>query len=223
MKSGSFPTLWISHQDAWAPLRRVAQWRFFQDKEMLYQAGSPAHELYLLETGRVRLFSHSARGRNLTLSVVEPGDIFGELALFPHKHQASQAQALSAGALYAIPRRQLEPFLGSDPSLILHIMENLGRRLQAVERRLGDLVFKSVPDRLAALLLDLAGPVTGQSHGPARLPDHYTHSQLAEMINTHRETVTKTLNRFQDDRLLEFDRRWIVLLDMPRLREMAMR
>lgn len=223
MKTGSLPPMFRTQQDPWAFLKRVGQRRTFGRKSMLARVGDPANELYLLEQGRVRLFSRSPQGRNLTLSVVEPGDIFGEQVLFPNQRWVSDAQALSDGALYAIPRHQLEPLLEQDPSLVLRVMENLGQRLQAVERRLGDLVFKSVPERLAALLLDLVGPRAVQGEGPTPVPNRYTHLQLAEMINTHRETVTKVFNRFRDDRLLDFDRRGIVLLDMERLREMALR
>jgi CRP-like cAMP-binding protein len=204
-------------------LKQSAQRRTFSRKDMLARVGDSAHELYLLQEGRVRLFSHSPQGRNLTLSIVEPGDIFGEQVLFPKQNWVSDAQALSDGVLYAIPRHKLELLLEQEPDLVLRIMENLGQRLQAVERRLGDLVFKSVPERLAALLLDLVGPKARQSEGPTPVPNRYTHLQLAEMINTHRETVTKVVNRFRDDRLLDFDRKGIVLLDMDRLREMALR
>ncbi len=223
MKSGSVPTFLKVRPDPWTSLKRVAERRPFHKKQVLYRNGDRADELYLLEQGRVRLFNHSSQGRRLTLSIVEPGDIFGEMALFSAGRHASEAQALSDGMLYVVPRRQLEQLLEQDPTLVLRVMENLGRRLQAVERRLGDLVFKSVPERLATLLLDLVGPTADQVRGPTRLPYRYTHQQLAEMINTHRETVTKIFNRFRDDRLLEFDRGGIVLLDMERLREMAMR
>lgn len=223
MKSGSLPQLSTIRRDPWASLKQVAQRRPFQKKQSLFRLGDPAEELYLLDQGRVRLYNDSAQGRSLTLSVVEPGDIFGEMVLFPGHRRASHAQALSDGVLYALPRRQLERLLEREPALVMEVMENLGRRLQAVERRLGDLVFKSVPERLAALLLDMAGSAGQHGSGPMRLPHRYTHQQLAEMINTHRETVTKVFNRFRDDRLLEFDRRNIVLLDMRRLREMALR
>jgi CRP-like cAMP-binding protein len=223
MKTGSLPPMFRTPQDPWASLKQIAQHRTFGRKDTLARVGDPATELYLLAQGRVRLFSHSPQGRNLTLSVVEPGDIFGELVLFANQRWVSDAQALSDGALYAIPRHKLEVLLEQDPSLVLRVMENLGQRLQAVERRLGDLVFKSVPERLAALLLDLVGPNARQNDIPTRVPNRYTHLQLAEMINTHRETVTKVFNRFRDDRLLDFDRREIVLLDMGRLREMALR
>jgi len=223
MKNGSFPPLFHSPEDPWASLKRSARRRAFRRKEVLARLGDPASELYLLEQGHVRLYSRSPQGRNLTLSVVEPGDIFGEMALFPNQSWVSDAQALSDGALYAIPRHEVERLFEQDPTLVLRVMENLGQRLQAVERRLGDLVFKSVPERLAALLLDLVDPRSRQGAGPTPVPNRYTHLQLAEMINTHRETVTKVFNRFRDDRLLDFDRRGIVLLDMERLREMALR
>ena len=223
MKSGSFSPVFRTQHDPWSLLKQAAQRRTFGRKHTLARIGDPANELFLLEEGRVRLFSRSPQGRGLTLSVVEPGDIFGEQVLFPSQQWVSDAQPLSAGVLYAIPRHRLEALLEQDPSLVVRIMENLGRRLQTVERRLGDLVFKSVPERLAALLLDLVGPRAQSGDGPTRVPDRYTHLQLAEMINTHRETVTKVFNRFRDDRLLDFDRREIVLLNMERLREMALR
>lgn len=223
MRRGSHPVLPRAQKDPWALLKQTAKERSFRKKEFIYLAGDRAGDLYLLDQGRVRLFKHSPQGRNLTLSIVEPGDLFGEMGLFAGGRHESHAQALSDGFLYAIPRRHLQFFLEQDPSLAVLVMENLGQRLETVERRLGDLVFKSVPQRLAALLLDLAGPTALSGSGPARLPHHYTHQQLADMINTHRETVTKVVNRFRDDQLVDVDRREIVLLDMERLREMARR
>jgi len=223
MQRGPFPYLAVVRPDPWSKLKQAAQRRAFRKGEVLFSVGGPANELYLLERGRVRLFSRSPQGRNLTLSIVEPGDIFGEQALFPRRTWSSQAQALTDGVLYALSRQRLEELLRDDPTLVLRIMENLGRRLRSVERRLGDLIFKSAPERLAALLLDMVDPSARQGRGPARLPFSYTHQQFAEMINARRETVTKILSRFRDDRLVAFDRDQIVLLDMERLREMSLR
>lgn len=223
MRRGSHPPLTITRKDPWASLKRIAREKRFRKKDIIYLAGDRAGELYLLEEGRVQLFKHSSQGRNLTLSIVEPGDFFGVRALFPAGRHQNHAQAISDGLAYVIPRRHLAVVLEKDPALAMLVMQNLTQRVQTTERRLGDLAFKSVPQRLAALLLDLAGPSLRQTHGPTRLPHRYTHQQLAEMINTHRETVTKIFNRFRDDNLLQFDRRAIVLLDVTKLREMAMR
>jgi CRP-like cAMP-binding protein len=207
----------------WQPLKEVARQRSFKKKAFLYLAGDRAGDLYLLDQGRVRVFTHSREGRTLTLSIANPGDFFGVNALFPHSRHENHARALSDGMSYVIPRRHLEVILEKNPMLALMVMENLGQRVQATERRLGDLAFRSAPQRLAALLLDLAGSSAHSKRGLARLPHRYTHQQLAEMINTHRETVTKVFNRFRDDNLLALDSRCIVLLDTARLRKMALR
>jgi CRP-like cAMP-binding protein len=223
MRRGSHPPLQNTWRKGWAAIKKRARVKTFHEKDFLYLAGDRAGELYLLEEGRVRLFKHSPQGRTLTLSIVEPGDFFGVKALFARGRHESHAQALSDGLAYAIPRRHLEIILEQNPMLALQVMENLGQRAQTVERRIGDLAFKSVPQRLAALLLDLAGPTATHSVGPTRLPHRYTHQELADMINTYRETVTKVFNRFKKDELLEFDRQGITLLDMNRLQEMALR
>ena len=82
MRRGSHPPLPRTRRDPWVDLKKTARQRSFKKKDLLYYAGDRAGELYLLESGRIRLFKHSQQGRNLTLSVVEPGDLFGEMALF---------------------------------------------------------------------------------------------------------------------------------------------
>ncbi len=223
MRMGSHPPI-TSPRSRWDTLvRETGRPRPFCKKDLLYLAGDRAGVFYLLEKGRVRLFKHSSQGRTLTLSIAEEGDIFGEAALLGQKRYGSHAQALTDGLAHAVSCRHLGLLLRRDPAIALWIMENLGQRARSAERRLGDLAFKSVPQRLAALLLDLAAPTVVPGQRQARLPHRYTHQQLADMINTHRETVTKVVNLFRENRLLEFDRRQIVLLDVERLREMALR
>lgn len=211
-----------SGRDTWASLRQIARERTFREDDFIYLAGDRAGELFLMEEGRIRIFKHSAQRRTLTLNIVEPGDFFGVKALFPRSRHESHAQALTDGMAYAIPARQLEVRMEQNPRLAMTVMENLGRQVQTTERRLGDLALKSVPQRLAAVLLDLAGPAAQRTE-PTRLPHRYTHQDLANMINSHRETVTKVVKRFRQAELLSADRQGIVLLDMSGLREMALR
>ena len=88
----------------------------------------------------------------------------------------------------------------------------IGRHRLAVSQRLDEVAFKSVPARLASLLLDMAQREGGAQ--PARLPRR-SHRQLAEMINAYRETVTKVIKQFRAARLLEIDRSTITLLNRP--------
>ncbi|RMD72346.1 MAG: helix-turn-helix domain-containing protein, partial [Chloroflexi bacterium] len=88
-----------------------------------------------------------------------------------------------------------------------------------MEQRLADIAFKSVPQRLAALLLDLAGDSVEEA-APATLV-RYTHQQLAEMIGAYRETVTKALGDMREANLIRIDDETIILVDPDRLRRLA--
>jgi len=102
----------------------------------------------------------------------------------------------------------------------LALIDQLGQHRLAVSRRIDEVAFKSVPARLASVLLEMSE--TQPSAGPPqqRVPRR-THQQLAEMINAYRETVTKVINQFRDARLLDVDRSGITLLNPSRLRELS--
>jgi CRP-like cAMP-binding protein len=102
-------------------------------------------------------------------------------------------------------------------------MELMGRRLRNTENKLADIAFKSVPQRLATVLLNMAGETDDI---PANIPPtivRYTHQQLAEMIGSYRETVTKAMGEFRDTHLIRIDEDVIQLIDMEGLRQLANR
>src|SRR5262249_37749505 len=128
------------------------------------------------------------------------------------------AEALTPVKLYQVQRDAIPLMIDRDPELGLALLEDLGRHRMEVSHRLDEGAFKSVPARLATLLLD-----RGQSDGtaqPSRAPRR-SHRQLAEMINAYRETVTKVINQFRAARLLEIDRSTITLVNRRGLEELA--
>ncbi len=115
-------------------------------------------------------------------------------------------------------RAELRQLIEQDSDLGLRLLEDLGRYRLAVSRQLDEVAFKSVPARLASLLLDMSKREGGTQ--TARVPRR-SHRQLAEMINAYRETVTKVIKQFRAARLLEIDRSTITLLNRPGLEELA--
>ena len=96
-------------------------------------------------------------------------------------------------------------------------MDDLGHHSQALSRQLGSVAFKSVPARLASILLELAQPSGRDSTSVGR----WTHQELADMINAYRETVTKVINQFRGANLIEMDRQGVTLLNVAGLQELA--
>jgi CRP-like cAMP-binding protein len=185
---------------------------------IIYSPDQPAQELLLLRGGQVALYLLSPEGRTLTLRVLEPGQLFGHVAIGDGGAYDTFAEALTPARFSRIARDEALALIECDGPLALLLLEDLGRHSLAISRRLDEVAFKSVPARLASVLLDLAQPQSGAQ--TARLPRR-SHRQLAEMINAYRETVTKVIKQFRAARLLEIDRSTITLLNRPRLEELA--
>jgi CRP-like cAMP-binding protein len=184
----------------------------------IYTPEDAADRLFLVESGQVSLHLRSPEGRPLTLRVVEPGAIFGHVAVGDGGQYDSFAEALVASRLLQVPAHDVPGVLVRDPALGVALLADVAQHRAIVSERIDDVSFKSVPARLASLLLEMAQR-QGGPHADY-IPRH-SHRQLAEMINAYRETVTKVINQFRDARLLEIERTTITLLNLRRLEELA--
>lgn len=205
-------------QVLWKWLEPYGTTQSFRRHSFIFTPNQSAQTLYLLQSGQVNLQMLSSTGRVLTLWVVEPRQIFGHSVLAGSPAYDTFAEALQLVQAVAVPREGVLQALSENPALALVLIEALGHHRLTVSRRLNEVAFKSVPARLASLLLDMADEATDEQQ--SRLP-HRTHQQLAEMINAYRETVTKVINQFRAAKLLDIDRSGITLLNPARLRELA--
>lgn len=202
----------------WDELERRGVLRRFVKGGMIYLPEEPAVELYLISEGSVALNLLSREGRTLTVRVVTDGEIFGHAALLADGSYDTMATALRPTTVAAVRRGDLEGLMSERPALALGLMEDLGRHSQALSRRLENVAFKSVPARLASLLLELAQP---NSRDEPASTGRWTHQELADMINAYRETTTKVINQFRAARLIDISRGDVKLLDPGGLKELA--
>lgn len=198
-----------------APMREVPAGTIF------YAPDDATEVLFILKMGRVRLYHLSPDGKALTTAILESGTIFGEMALLGQGLAGSYAEAMTPCVLCLMSREDVKTLLLGDPRIALRIVEVLGQRLIEAERRLSDFAFKSLPERLAALLLRLAQEPRPRLWGSGYLEVRYTHEQLAEMVGTYRETVTKILNEFRAAGWVDLRRGRIVILDCAALAAIA--
>jgi CRP/FNR family cyclic AMP-dependent transcriptional regulator len=169
--------------------------------------------LFILKSGRIRLYQIGADGRTLTTAIIEPGHVFGEMAALGQHLDQTWAETLEECVVCLMSRADVQTLLLSDPRVAARIAELLGSRVADLERRLGDSVLKSVPERIAATLARLAGP--------GRSTVRLTHEQLADLVGTSRETATKVLGDLGDRGLVALRRGRIVIRDGAALRELA--
>jgi CRP/FNR family transcriptional regulator, cyclic AMP receptor protein len=193
--------------------------REYGQGHLFYAPEDEGDQIYFLRRGRVRIYKLSLEGRALTLLILEPQAVFGEMALNTDWRHDTFAESMSDCQVGSIRRDTLRAILEANPALAWRFMAIMSDRLRALERKLADIAFKSVPQRLAAVLLSLAATHATESGLGHVL--RYTHQQLAEMIGSYRETITKTIGDFRNAGLIRVDDDGIYLADIGRLRALV--
>jgi CRP/FNR family transcriptional regulator, cyclic AMP receptor protein len=176
---------------------------------------------FLLLEGRVRIYRLEA-GQEVTIGVLEAGEMFGEAAFTSREGKGSYAQAIAASRIAFLNRSIFYRLIRRDPELGIRAIELLGERLSFYEQRIADMGLKKVPARLASLILQLAetdGIVTGK--GRYRLGTHYTHEQLALMIGAKRVAVSRAMKGLREAGAVETGRRSIVVKNAEALGRIA--
>jgi CRP/FNR family cyclic AMP-dependent transcriptional regulator len=202
---------------AHAPMRTAAA------GTLLWAPHDPQKVLFIVKAGSVRIYRLSPEGRRLTLVVLGPGALFGEMELIGQRMGEGFAEALEPSVLCLMSEQDVRSMLLTDTRIATRIITSLGRRLAEVEQRLADTVLKTVPQRVAAVLCRLATAAPPEAGlFSQRAPQiRLTHEQLAELVGTTRETVTKLLGELRAAGLVRLRRGGLVVLDLPRLRAAA--
>jgi CRP/FNR family transcriptional regulator, cyclic AMP receptor protein len=178
----------------------------------LYSQEDRGEALFLLKKGRIQLYRLTPGGKRLDLETIEPGTFFGEMPLLGESLHNASAVATEDSLLCVMSAADVERLIREQPRVALRMIEALGRRLTLAEARLEELAYRSVPARIAAVLLRLS---QGRNTDEVRV----THQELGDMIGALRETVTKILDEFQAEGLVELGRGRIALRDVDALRE----
>lgn len=203
-------------------IERLISHKAYPAGQIFHSPDEYGEQLFMLNSGRVRLYKLSTEGRALTLAVLEPVTIFGEMTLVGQWMHDSFAEAMTECTIGIIERDILRNILEQYPTVALSFMELMGQRLQTIENKLADIAFKSVPQRLASVLLELAH-VTDEQEVIVTPPAivRYTHQQLAEMVGSYRETVTKAMGEFRDSGLIRVEEEIVYLTDLDGLQRLA--
>jgi CRP-like cAMP-binding protein len=189
--------------------------------DVLYSPQDGAERLFILKKGRVQVYELDRGGEEITLSVVEGGNVFGEMALTGQSLQGLYVRALVPSTVVSLRRDDLEGLIMKTPEVGLRLVRELAERLHASEARYTDIVGKDVPTRLATLILalvDSEGLVTDESY---RIPTRYTHDQIASMIGCKRVAVTRAFSRLKEVGAVEVKERHIVVKDLETLKGLA--
>lgn len=173
--------------------------------------------VYLLKAGRVRLYHLTADGRELTTAIVMPGQMFGIGSLLGNGH-ATHADAVEESIICEAGAQDFMAILAKHPLLMAKVVMTMAKQIFMLEETLESIAYKSVPTRLAELLVSLIDQGEQTPEGVA-LPA-YPQEELGKMIGATREAVARSLGEWREIGVVSTGRR-IVVTDVAGLRRLA--
>lgn len=181
--------------------------------ETLFLKNDPADAFYAIRRGEIRIMAGTSTGRCMTLNLLGPGDIFGEIALFDGRSRSADAIAAEPAELFVVRRREMLDLVGRCPDLAMRVIEVLCERLRFVSARLEEAVLMPLPARIARRLLALAEDFGTELH--------ISQDDIADFVGTTRETVNRQLQTWRRQGMLEIHRNRVVVRDPTALASVA--
>ena len=176
---------------------------------IIMAAGDPTDSLYIVLSGRLKVMMSDAEGKEVILTIIGPGEFFGEMGLIDDAPRSASVVAIEPCELLAINRRDFKKCLAENFDMSMAVMRGLVRRLREADRKIGSLALLDVYGRVARLLLDMAETVDGQKMVTKRLPKQ----DIAKMIGASREMVSRVMKDLQLGGYIEMRGSTIVLRD----------
>ncbi|MGH9757936.1 MAG: Crp/Fnr family transcriptional regulator [Candidatus Acidiferrales bacterium] len=207
----------LTEQEIRALAKRVVKRRFLRG-ELLFAEGDPCTGLFLVASGKIRIFKLSAAGREQALAVEGPGSSFAELPVFDGGNYPAAASALEDAEVFFISRQDFQNFCREHPDVALKVISVVGSRLRRLVGIIEELSFTTVRQRLIAMILRLAETSGKASKDGVRLELSMSHQDLAAELGTVRELVSRNLSRLQAEGFLEVDGRHLLLKDLAGLK-----
>lgn len=208
----------LSEED-YRRLEESAVIRRFARKEIIYFPRDKGTTVLVLLEGRVKIKTVTPEGKEAILAFIEPGEMFGELALVDEKERGDFAEAALASTVCAIPRESMLSVIATHPNTAIRVTKMMGLRQQRIENRVKNMLFRSFRDRVAALLIELAERYGNQNGEHVEIGLRLSHQEIASLIGATRETVTILLGELQSEGYIRVKRRQITLTNPRRLAE----
>lgn len=187
-------------------LKKIAQIlipRSFEEKEIVFMQGDLQEYMYFILRGKVKIYRTDEQGREQIFNILESGDFFPHVGFFQKAYYPAHSVMMEKGELLALPTARLRHFLFSCPEICMRLMAVMESKIIELQARLEELVLHDTFGRVILLLLRLSRTHGVPEGSRLRINFPLTNQELANMIGTTRETVSRTLSQLKKTGAIE--------------------
>lgn len=188
-----------------------------EEGETVYFQNAPAHSVYFLKEGKIRISKFSQKGEEFLYAILEKGEIFGE-ACITNNIKRQEAAIVEKQATYCVMKEEkFKKLLLMSPALNLKFSQMLEDRLAKAQNRLQDLALKNNQQRIIDFLKETASINTKGPNGECIINGSLTHQKIAQLTSTNRQEVSSVFSHLKKNQIIEYNRKSIKILDIKKL------
>ncbi|MBL1215699.1 MAG: Crp/Fnr family transcriptional regulator [Ignavibacteriae bacterium] len=192
-------------------LSKITLMQEISKNQPIYFAHEPSTSIFLLKKGRVKLTRTSSDGKEMIIALVNPGEIFGEMAVIGEEERVDYAIAIDNALICAIGKNDFAKFVERNSELNLKITKLIGFKLKKYTERIEGLVFKDASQRVITFILNFARENGKRIGEEIFVKPFLTHQDIAELTACSRQTVNSILTDLREQELINFDRKKLII------------
>lgn len=200
-----------------ASISKVTIERRYKKNMIIFMEGEPGEGFHYVKTGKVKIVRMTPDGREHIINILGPGEVFAEVLLFNRGPYPATAAALEDSVIGIIKNNDLENVVADNARIALHIIRVMNKKLLHAQMKIKTLALSDTYSRTAQILTRLSQQYGRPVPGGLQIDVDMTRQDLANLIGTTRETVSRVLSSMKKDKVLAFSDQQIIILDSKRL------
>lgn len=211
----------LNEQDRQRVLGELSESRYGKN-DFIFREGDPTEYFHIVKEGMVKCVKSSPDGKECTMKVLMPGDLFCcDAAAFDGACHPGTAQPMGNVSVFRMRKAAYFDMLRRNPDAAIEVIRYLGNRLREAQEKAKVLALDRADKRLASLLVDLATRSGITDRQGIKLPVRLTRQDMANMVGTTTETVIRIMSRFKEERLVSGTANRLIIENLPRLKALA--
>jgi len=201
---------------------RLLHYQKFPKDTVIFTEKEYGNAFYIIISGLVKIYKLGPSGKKKVLAILKENDFFGEMAELDKAQRSAYVEAFTDTELLKVKRKDFEIFLKTNPQIMLKMLQTCSARLRRADEEIKNLVSQTIYGRVAYTLLDLAKKYGRRTTEGIKIVFPLTHQELAELVGSPREVVTKTINEFEKKYYLLDRERYLILKNKEALEKIIL-